>query len=274
MAMKRTAFFISDSTGITAEVMGESLLSHFPSIEFERHSLPYIDSEEKAHAAAATINAAAINDGESPVVFDTLISETLREIILASDGYCVDVINTFLSPLEKVLGAPSSYNIGRPKIATQSSQYNRRIDAVHFALDNDDGGRVNRYGDADVILIGVSRSGKTPTCLYLALQFGIYAANFPITEEDLETTKLPKVLAEYKNKLFALTIRSDRLASIRSERLNGSRYASPRQCDREVQEALMMFDHYKIPYLDTTDCSIEEISTRILTETGIERKFK
>jgi regulator of PEP synthase PpsR (kinase-PPPase family) len=272
--MKRTAFFISDSTGITAEVMVESLLSHFPSIEFERHSFTYVDNEEKARAAADTINAAALSDGQAPVVFDTLISETLRNIITASNGYCVDVINTFLSPLEKALGAPSSYTVGRPKIATQSSQYNRRIEAVHFALDNDDGGRVNRYNEADVILIGVSRSGKTPSCLYLALQFGIYAANFPITEEDLETASLPKALVDYKDRLFGLTIGPDRLASIRSERLSGSRYASSRQCEREVQEALTMFERFKIPYIDTTDCSIEEISTRILAETGIERKFK
>ena len=272
--MKRTAFFISDSTGITAEVMGESLLSHFPSIEFERHSLTYVDNEEKARAAAETINAAALHDGQPPVVFDTLISESLRNIILASNSHCVDVINTFLSPLEKALGAPSSYNVGRPKIAAQSSQYNRRIDAVHFALDNDDGGRINRYNEADVILIGVSRSGKTPSCLYLALQFGIYAANFPITEEDLETTSLPKALAPYKDRLFGLTIHPERLSNIRSERLNDSRYASTRQCEREVQEALTMFERFKIPYIDTTDCSIEEISTRILAETGIERKFK
>ena len=151
--MKRTAFFISDSTGITAEVMGESLLSHFREIDFNRHSLPYIDSEKKAIYAVEQINRAASEDGQAPIIFETLISQNLRDIILSSNGFCVDVINTFLAPLEKALNAPSSYNIGRPKIATEDDRYNRRIEAIHFALNNDDGGRLNRYSDADVILI-------------------------------------------------------------------------------------------------------------------------
>lgn len=272
--MKRTAFFISDSTGITAEVMGESLLSHFPTVEFDRQTLPYIDSDEKAHEAVKKINAAALRDGEPPIIFDTLISESLRDIVAASAGFSVDVLNNFLAPLEQALGTPSSYTVGRPKVATENRHYSRRIEAIHFALDNDDGGRINRYGDADVIIIGVSRSGKTPTCLYLALQFGIFPANFPITEDDLDSMSLPKPLQAHKDKLFGLTIRPDRLASIRNERLADSRYASQKQCDLEVQEAISMFERYKIPYIDTTDFSIEEISTRILVETGIERQFK
>lgn len=141
-------------------------------------------------------------------------------------------------------------------------------------MDNDDGGRINRYGDADTILIGVSRSGKTPTCLYLALQFGIFPANYPITEDDLDSMELPKPLRAHRDKLFGLTIQPDRLASIRNERLADSRYASDRQCEMEVSEAIKLFERYKIPYIDTTDFSIEEISTRILAETGIERQFK
>lgn len=272
--IKRTAFFISDSTGITAEVMGESLLSHFPDIEFERHTLPYIDTEAKARQAAERIQKASARDGLPPIIFDTLISQPIREIIVEADGFCVDVINTFLAPLEKVLGCPSSYAIGRPKVATKNTQYNRRIDAIHFALENDDGGRINRYDEADIILIGVSRSGKTPTCLYLALQFGIFPANYPITEDDLESMALPKALAPYKEKLFGLTINAERLASIRNERLSGSRYASANQCEMEVQEATALFQRYNIPFIDTTDFSIEEISTRILAQTGIERRFK
>ena len=272
--MKRTAFFISDSTGITAEVMGESLLSHFREIDFNRHTLPYIDSEKKAFYAVEQINRAASEDGQAPTIFETLISQNLRDIILSSNGFCVDVINTFLAPLEKALNAPSSYNIGRPKIATENDRYNRRIEAIHFALNNDDGGRLNRYSDADVILIGVSRSGKTPTCLYLALQFGIYAANYPLTEDDLASTDLPQILKQHQEKLFGLTIEPVRLSSIRSERLEESNYSSARQCRREVEEALTMFETYKIPMIDTTDISIEEISTRIINQTGIKRYFK
>ncbi len=271
--MKRTAFFISDSTGITAEVMGEALLSHFPSIEFERHTLPYVDCAEKAHQAVTLIQSAAARDGEQPIIIDTLIDEPIRRIIIESGGFCVDVINSFLAPLGQALNTTSSDAIGRPRIATKNRRYNRRIEAVHFALDNDDGGRINRYDDADIVLVGVSRSGKTPTCLYLAMQFGIFPANYPITDDDLESTELPKALRQHNKKLFGLTINPERLASIRNERLANSRYASLRQCEREVDEAKAMFKRYDVPFIDTTDFSIEEISARILASTGIERQL-
>ena len=272
--MKRTAFFISDSTGITAEVMGESLLSHFPNITFERHTLPYIDTPERAQEAADKINQAAAADGLAPIIFDTLIDQSISDIVKKSEGFFIDVLDTFLAPLEKALDSPSSYNIGRPKIATENSHYNRRIAAIHFALDNDDGGKIHKYGEADIILVGVSRSGKTPTCLYLALQSGIFPANYPITEDDIENMRLPKAVQGYRDKLFGLTIQADRLRSIRNERMADSRYASAKQCELEIQEAEYMFQQNNIPYIDTTDFSIEEISTRILAETGIQRRFK
>lgn len=272
--MKRSAFFVSDSTGITAEAVGESLLSHFPNIEFERHSLPYIDSENKAQQAARDIDAAALRDGQAPLVFVSLISEPVRAIINAANGFSVDVINAFLAPLEQALGISASENVGRPKVATADPHYSRRIEAINFAQDNDDGSRVHRYSEADIILIGVSRSGKTPTCLYLALQFGIFSANYPITEEDLESMRLPEPLQAHREKLFGLTIDAERLASIRNERLADSRYASLQQCEMEVAEAESLFRRCRIPCIDTTDCSIEEISTRILLETGIQRHFQ
>ncbi|MBT8152009.1 MAG: kinase/pyrophosphorylase, partial [Gammaproteobacteria bacterium] len=234
--MKRTAFFISDSTGITAEVMGESLLSHFPGIEFDKQVLPYVDSEAKANEAVATINLAAERDGNRPIIFETLISKNLRRIITSANGFSFDVINTFLKPLEQELGAHSTSDVGRPRVASKDTNYIRRIEAINFALDNDDGARLNRYPQADIILTGVSRSGKTPTSLYLALQFGIYPANYPITEEDMEVFDLPKPLRDYRNKLFGLTISPERLTAIRKERRANSRYASVDQCRREVAE--------------------------------------
>lgn len=271
--MKRTAFFISDSTGITAEVMGESLLSHFPGIEFERRLLSYVDTREKAEDAAEAINNAASEDGMKPIIFETLISQEVRDIVTSANGFCVDVINTFLKPLESELGAHSVSSVGRPKIATENARYSKRMQAVHFALENDDGGRVQRYNEADLILVGVSRSGKTPTCLYLAMQYGIFAANYPITEEDLEDFRLPKPLQPYRDKLFGLTISADRLAAIREERLANSRYASIAQCEQEVRDIEQLFDHFEIKSVNSTDISIEEIAARILLETGIKRRF-
>lgn len=271
--MKRTAFFISDSTGITAEAMGESLLSHFPSIEFERRVLSYVDTTEKAEEAAKAINETAIMDGTKPIIFETLVSQELRDIVTTANGFSVDVINTFLKPLESELGAHSVASVGRPKIATENARYSQRMQAVHFALENDDGARTQRYNEADLILIGVSRSGKTPTCLYLAMQYGVFAANYPITEEDLESFRLPRPLKPYKTKLFGLTISPDRLAAIREERLANTRYSSVAQCEQEVREIEQLYDHYNIRSINSTDISVEEIAARILVETGIKRRF-
>jgi hypothetical protein len=150
--------------------------------------------------------------------------------------------------------------------------YDFRIDAIHYALANDDGSNVKDYDKADIILVGVSRSGKTPTSLYLALQYGIKAANYPLTEDDLDMARLPAALQNHKAKLFGLTIKPERLAAIRNERMSNSKYASLRQCRIEVQEAEMLYKRNKIPYLSSTHFSIEEISAKIISETGLERK--
>ncbi len=262
--MKRTAFFISDSTGITAEALGQSLLSHFDSIEFEKIILPYVDSEVKAQAAVLKINHAAQADAAQPIIFDTIVENTISEIIASSDGFMVDIFSTFLSPLEKALGCKSNYHVGRRQIASADKSYTHRINAVNYALDNDDGARINRYDDAQIILVGVSRSGKTPCCLYLAMQSGIFAANYPLTEEDLDSRKLPAPLQQHQNKIYGLTINPERLSAIRNERRAGSRYASITQCEDEVRQAEAIFQRGTIPFIDTTHASIEEIATRIL----------
>ncbi len=271
---KRSAFFISDSTGITAEVVGDSLLIHFPDIEFERRVLPYTDSEEKTAKVVNEINEAAEKDGAAPIVFVSLMNKTLSEMLQASNGFYVDVLNTFMKPLEKALGCKGNHQIGRTKVATADHDYSRRMDAVHFALENDDGGMTRKYSQADIILIGVSRSGKTPTSLYLAMQFGIFCANYPITEEDLEDGRLPKALDEYRNKLFGLTIDANRLVSIRQERLSNSRYASIQQCAMEVRETEALLQRFGVPWINTTNASVEEISTRILAKTELERRLR
>ena len=272
--MKRSAFFISDGTGITAENLGHSLLSQFGSIDFEHITLPYVDSEEKAHEAVAQINKAAVKDGNSPIVFETIVDQNIRSVISRCKGFTLDIFSTFVHPLEKELQTNSSYTVGQSHSIVDESSYKIRIEAVHYALDNDDGARTRQYPEADIILTGVSRCGKTPTCLYLALQFGIKAANYPLTEDDMDDLKLPRVLNEQKNKLFGLTIDPHRLTAIRSERKANTKYASARQCEMEVRAAHAIFNRVNIPYLDTTALSIEEISTRILAQTGIERRLQ
>ena len=270
--MKRTAFYVSDSTGITAHTLGQSLLAQFEGLQIEHVIVPYVDTEAKVHDVIRRINAACERDGVQPLVFDTIVNETFRTLLAQSQGFMVDILATFLKPLEQVLNTHSSYSVGRAHGATTDTSYKNRMDAVHYALDNDDGARINLYDRAEVILVGVSRCGKTPTCLYMALQFGVFAANYPITEEDISDLKIPRALQPYKNRLFGLTIDPERLSAIRNERRADSKYASLKQCEYEVREAEALFRRYGIPFLDTTHFSVEEISTRILSQLGMERR--
>ncbi|EPC04570.1 PEP synthetase regulatory protein [Litchfieldella anticariensis FP35 = DSM 16096] len=274
--MTRTAFFISDGTGITAETLGRSLLAQFENLEIRMVTKPYIDNIDKAQSLAEVIQATAIRDGEQPIIIDTIVDENVRKIISSAPGFKVDIFSTFLAPLEDELATHSTYTVGRTHSIGRDDVYMNRIDSVHFALDNDDGARTHQYDKADIILIGVSRCGKTPTSLYLALQFGIRAANYPLTEDDQDedgTLKLPRALMPHRHKLFGLTIDVRRLAAIRSERRPNSRYCSMDQCMQEIQQAEALYRQMHIPYIDTTRFSVEEISTRMIAEAGLNRRF-
>lgn len=272
--MKRTAFYVSDGTGITAETLGHSMLSQFGGIKFDQVTLPYVISNETTHDVVQKINRAAELDGATPIVFSTLVNDEHREILARCNGLVLDMFAAFLGPLEQELGVRSSHTIGQSHSIRDHEAYRIRIDAVHFALDNDDGARTRHYDQADVILIGVSRSGKTPTSLYLALQFGLYTANYPLTEDDFDDLRLPDCLVPHKDKLFGLTINPERLMAIRNERKAGSRYASPRQCEMEVRALEAIYNKHSIPFMDATDMSIEEISTRILAAKGLKRRLQ
>ncbi|PID41571.1 MAG: phosphoenolpyruvate synthase regulatory protein [Proteobacteria bacterium] len=273
--MKRTAFFISDGTGITAEGIGQALLAQFEGIDFEKITLPYIDTPEKVQAAIKSINKANEIDQAKPIIFETIVDSTIRREFAGANAFMVDTFGAFLKPLELELNTKPSHKAGKSHSINQNMDaYERRINAVNYAMDNDDGSRTRYYDQADLILTGVSRSGKTPTCLYLALQYGLKAANYPITEEDMEDQKLPVTLQPHRQKLFGLTIDPERLACIRNERKANSRYSSIRQCNHEVEEVELMYRRERIPYLNTTSYSIEEISTRIMAKTGIERRVK
>lgn len=271
--MQRTVFYVSDSTGITAETLGHTLLTQFDSIEYRQVTLPFVADEEKAKDAVRQINSAAERDEHRPIVFSTLTSSELHETISRCNALVLDLFSVFIRPLEAEFNRGSSHVRGRSHGLVDRASYEIRIDAVDFALNHDDGASTRHYGDADIILIGVSRSGKTPTCIYLAMQFGIRAANFPITEENLNDGKLPEVLMPYRERLFGLTIDADRLRQIRSERRPNSRYASVAQCRTEVREVESLFRSIGIKFLDTSSTSIEEIATRLLQETGLKRRL-
>lgn len=274
--MTRTAFFISDGTGITAESLGRSLLAQFENVDIKMQTKPYIDSLDKAHTLVEIINTTAVNDGEMPIIIDTIVDQEIRDAIRQASGFKVDIFSTFLKPLEQELNTHSSYSVGRTHSIGSDDVYMDRIHSVHFALDNDDGARTYQYDKADVILVGVSRCGKTPTSLYLALQFGIRAANYPLTEDDHDedgVLKLPKALVPHRHKLFGLTIDARRLAAIRNERRPNSRYSSIDQCLQEVEQAESLYRSMNIPNINTTRFSVEEISTRMIADTGLSRRF-
>lgn len=270
---KRFAYFVSDGTGLTAEALGLSLLSQFDHVAFEKVALPFVDSVDKAREAVKQIERAARESDGRPLVFDTIVNQEVRAELAKADAFFVDIFGTFLKPLEQELTTHSSYTVGKSHSISDRTAYKTRIDAVHFALDNDDGARIRLYDQADILLVGVSRSGKTPTSLYLALQYGLRAANYPLTEDDLDGEKLPKAIRPFKAKTFGLLVDPDRLAAIRNERMPGSRYASIQQCQIEVRAAEVIYKKEGVPYLDVTELSIEEISSRILQLTGLRKRI-
>lgn len=271
---QRTAIFISDQTGVTAETLGHSLLTQFDSQNFRHVTLPFIDNEDKARDAVSRIDRIGRADTQRPIIFSTLVQPELRSIVRQANGLHLDIFDVFLEPLEAELQQVSTPQSGRAHGMSDLNSYMRRIEATNFALANDDGGIGGNYDMADMILVGVSRSGKTPTCLYLALQYGVYAANYPLADEEFESGVVPKVLIPYREKLFGLTIAPDRLQQIRRERRPTGRYSSTQQVNFEIMEAEKLFAKYSIPFIDTTEFSIEEIASRILDRTGVERRVR
>ena len=261
-----TVFFISDGTGITAETFGNSILSQF-AIKPRHVRRPFIDSTDKAHQVVREINHTAQVENRKPIVFVTLVNpEILAVVKERSHGLVMDMFNTFIEPLEAEFGITSNHRIGRFSDVSDSQEYTDRIEAINFALAHDDGQSTKSLSEADVILVGVSRSGKTPTSLYLAMQHGIKAANYPLIPEDFERGRIPASLASFKAKCFGLTIDPERLARIRTERRPNSKYASIENCRWEVKEAENMMRKEGIAWLSSTHKSIEEIATTILRD--------
>jgi len=267
----RTVFFVSDGTGITAETFGHAVLTQFE-MRFRQIRLPFIDDVDKAYEAVRRINDAFQTDGQKPIVFSTLVKPALSDIIRKAQGMHMDLIQTFVAPLEQELGVKSTHTIGRSHNIVDSEEYKNRIEAINFSLAHDDGQSHKNLAAADVILVGVSRSGKTPTSLYLAMQYGIKAANYPLIPDDFERGRLPSALPQYQHKIFGLTISPDRLSEIRNERRAGSKYASIENCRYEINEAEALMRREGIRWLSSTTKSIEEIATTILQEIKPDRR--
>jgi [pyruvate, water dikinase]-phosphate phosphotransferase / [pyruvate, water dikinase] kinase len=267
----RTVFFVSDGTGITAETFGNAILAQFE-IQAKHIRLPFIDTDEKAHHAVEQINHAAEKEDMKPIVFTTLAKDELLDILTTgTNALLMDMFSTFVKPLEVELGIKSNHRIGRFSDISKSKAYHDRIEAINFSLAHDDGQKNTDLEKSDVILVGVSRSGKTPTSLYLAMQYGLKASNYPLIPEDFERQQLPPALRPHLNKIFGLSISADRLSEIRNERRPNSKYANLENCQQEVSAAETMMRMNGIRWLSTTTKSIEEIATTIIQEIKPER---
>ncbi|MFZ9034944.1 MAG: pyruvate, water dikinase regulatory protein [Francisellaceae bacterium] len=263
--MKYRVFLISDSTGITVSTLAQSALAQFEHIEFMLENHHYIDSKEKAYDLVKKINDSMDSHNGVPIVFCTIVIDEILVIIKQCNARLFDFSELFIKPLEQIVGTHATHVMGRAHSMHDQAGYQRRIDALNYSLNTDDGAHLKQYDKADLILIGVSRSSKTPTSLYLAMHHSLKVANYPMTEEDLSSYDLPEILQKHRHKLFGLTIAADRLAAIRHERKPGSRYATIKQCQTELSAVKRLFKHYAIPYLDATTLSIEELATKILT---------
>ena len=269
---KRTVFFISDRTGITAEMLGNSLLTQFDEIAFQRVTIPFVDSAERIAEAIRTINEAAAHEAHRPLVISSVVDEAMSEVIRReTNGLTLDLFQVFIQPLEAELGAKSSHAAGRSHGIANSHEYFARMEAINFTQAHDDGAATRDLAKAQVILVGVSRCGKTPTSLYLALQFGVRAANFPLTPDDFADRKLPASVLPHRDRLFGLTILPERLHEIREERRPRSKYASLDNCRFEVREAEHLMQSERIAMLDASSKSIEEIATTVLHRARLTR---
>lgn len=270
MKTQRQVFFLSDRTGITAETLGNSLLSQFDDIEFQRTTLPFINTPDKAHSTVAWI--ARMSDAtQPPIIFSTTVNDDIRAILRTAQGQFFDPFDTWLGGLEQALGLPSAHVEGRAHGMPDRSRYESRIDAMNFSLMHDDGQTARNLERSDVILVAPSRCGKTPTCLYMAMQHGLFCANYPLIEEDLEAVQLPSPIRPYQPKIYGLICDVDRLHQIRTERRPGSKYASLPQCQFELSQAEMLFKRFGIPYLNTSNTSIEEIAAHIMQDKNLRR---
>lgn len=267
---ERTIVFVSDGTGITAEAMGHSLITQFEGVRFRQVRIPFVDSVEKAENAVAQINGIGQSTGQRPILFTTLVNPALAKVVHRANAFCLSFFETFVVPMEQELGVKSTHSVGRSHGSTDSSSYKHRIEAINYTLSHDDGVTNLDLETADVILVGVSRCGKTPTSLYLAMQFGVKSANFPLIPEDFDRKKLPGSIEKYREKLFGLTIQAERLHQIRNERRPNSKYASLDNCRYELREAEKMMRAEGIRWLDSSTKSIEEISAKVLQEIRIE----
>lgn len=270
----QNVYFISDSTGITIESLGQSLFTQFPDTQFEKKVFPFVSNKKEVEHVIKHIQEVTSKNKTLPLIFTSLANEKLKDLFLSNGITVIDIFSTFIPAMESHLGAAASHAIGETHGVGNTNQYIQRIEALNFALSHDDGMKINDMERADIILTGVSRSGKTPTCLYLAMHYNLKAANYPLTDSDFDEPALPQAIATLQDRVFGLTISPQHLCKIREERKPNSKYASYEQCEYEVSKAELIFNNSRLSYLNTTAVSIEEIATTIIQRLNLKTHGK
>ncbi len=256
-------FFLSDSTGISAETMGNALLLQFPDLRFDRTTIPFISTVEDARRVVAMIDEVA-EGPVTPLVFTTAAVDAVRQELCRTRAPIIDFFDLHMNRVESVLGRRGVREAMRLHGVGDVKRYNSRMSAVEFTIEHDDGQSLRAMEKADVILLAPSRCGKTPVSMYLALQHGLFCANYPLVEEDLASNDLPRPVEPYRERCFGLISNADRLSRVRNERRPDSRYASPEQCRWELRRATEIFRSNRVPVVDSSAKSVEEISALII----------
>jgi regulator of PEP synthase PpsR (kinase-PPPase family) len=256
-------FFLSDSTGISAETMGNALLIQFPGLHFERRLFPFITTVEEARRVVAVLDDAAAGP-VTPLAFSTTAVTEIRHELHRSACPLIDFFDLHISRVEAILGARADRVAARLHGVGDIVAYNARMAAVEYAIEHDDGQSLRALDKADVILLAPSRCGKTPTTMYLALQHGVFVANYPLVEEDFDSADLPRPVRQLRERCFGLVTTPARLSQVRQERRPNSRYASLEQCSYELRQAEAMYRAHRLPVINSSAKSVEEMSTLIL----------
>lgn len=269
----RSVFYISDQTGITTEKLGTALLIKFPHVELRKDSFPFSNTPSKIRQILLKVRNRYMIDGYKPLIISSMVDPELRKLLKVDYATHLDFFESFIDPLEVALETKAIMNTGKIHSIGDEDKYNHRIDAIHYSLENDDGVSTKHYEEADLIVVGVSRVGKTPTSIFLAVNYGIKVANYPLAEDDLEHASLPKILVPFHHKLFGLSIEAEKLHTIRSNRLPGSRYAMMETCKREIAAAERIMHNCGVPFLNTSHKSIEEIAVAMMQIVKLTRQF-
>lgn len=272
-SQRRDVFYVSDGTAITCETLGHVVLGQF-AVQPNEKTFPFVESDEKLSELLKQIQRSYQLHGVKPLVFFSMVIPEMRTRLLQAPAHFYDVLESIVQRVSLDIEMEPAPKLQRSRsVGKDSDTYFDRIAAIEYTLAHDDGVSLKDLDRADIILLGVSRSGKTPTSLYMAMQFGLRVVNYPFIAEDMHAMRLLPEFEFHRHKLFGLTINAERLTEIRENRLAGSEYASNQQCQQELATVEALFRREAISCINTSSLSVEEISTRILERTGLKRRL-